>query len=86
MEAEKELKIETNKWLEKIKNERKKIKILSEMKMSSAVLRNIDAYIEDTIHFTEKGLFVQAFEAVIYAYGLLDAIKTLRIVQTNSQQ
>jgi hypothetical protein len=86
MELEKELRKETKKWLDKIKEERKGIKLVKETEKIGTVIRNIDAYIDDANHFIKKGLHVQAFEAVIYAYGLLDAIKTLKIAQTSSQQ
>lgn len=88
MDFDKELRKETKKWLKKIKEERKGIKLVKEMETSDIILTtniltNIDAYINDATHFLGKGVPIKAFEAVIYAYGLLDAIKMLKIAQTN---
>ena len=68
------LKRETKKWLEKVREERRKI---STGKDGQEILDNIDAYTKDCHHFLEKNMPVEAFEAVIYAYGMLDALKKL---------
>ncbi len=45
------------------------------------VRQNIEAYIRDARHFLDKGDLVRAFEAVIYAWGLLEACQHLGLVK-----
>ena len=75
------LKKETEKWLSRLEKERSSIKIISEDKKLRSVLKNVDAYISDTRHFLEKGDFIRAFEAVIYAWGILETCEHLGIVE-----
>ena len=75
------LKKETEKWLSKLEKERKSLRILKDSKELKAVLKNLDAYISDTRHFLEKEDFIRAFEAVIYAWGILEACEHLGIVE-----
>ena len=75
------LKKETEKWLSRLEKERSSIKIISEDKKLRSVLKNVDAYISDTRHFLEKGDFIRAFEAIIYAWGILETCEHLGIVE-----
>ena len=79
---EENLKKETIKWLARLKKERKTIHWNKE-KVS---LENVDAYMADCQHFLETGNLIEAFEAVIYAYGLLDMLKFLGHIQATSHQ
>jgi hypothetical protein len=45
------------------------------------VRQNIEAYIMDSRHFLEKGDLVRAFEAAIYAWGLLEACQHLGLAK-----
>lgn len=69
MEIEKKLVSETEKWKNKIEIERKKI--IAE-KSDKLFLKNIDAYISDCSHFLEKKMFIEAFEAIIWAWAYLE--------------
>ena len=69
------LKKETEKWLAKLEKERASLMIVSDMKEVPRVVKNMDAYIKDTRHFLEKGDFIRAFEAVIYAWGILETLE-----------
>ena len=71
----------TIKWLKKIEKERKKITIKNKDKETQKILKNIDAYINDCRHFNNKNMPIEAFEAVIYAYGMFD---TLNILERNN--
>jgi len=75
------LKKETEKWLAKLEKERSSMRILKDSRELKAVLKNLDAYIKDTRHFLEKGDFVRAFEAVIYAWGILETCEHLGLVK-----
>ncbi|MCJ7816781.1 MAG: DUF357 domain-containing protein [Candidatus Aenigmarchaeota archaeon] len=75
------LKKETEKWLSKLEKERSCLKIISQDRKILGVLKNLDAYISDTRHFLEKGDFIRAFEAIIYAWGILETCEHLGIVE-----
>ena len=77
MGIEDELKQETLKWLEKIKQEREKI---TPAEGNENFLKNIDAYISDSKHFLEKNDLIRAFEAVIWAWSQLEIGKDLGII------
>ncbi len=80
---ETKLRKETIKWLDRLKLERKNLKLI---KVDEKVLTNIDSYIKDCEHFLKEDILIEAFEAVIYAYGLLDMLKTLGYVEAKSHQ
>ena len=67
---EKQLKEETEKWLAKIKAERKKVKLIDSPKEN--LLKNIDAYISDSEHFLKKDDLIRAFEAVIWSWSIME--------------
>jgi hypothetical protein len=45
------------------------------------VRQNVEAYIRDARHFLRKGDLARAFEAVVYAWGLLEACQHLRLAK-----
>lgn len=61
---------ETKKWLERIKLELKDIKAVNER--GEEFLRNIEAYINDSEYFFEKGDLIRAFECVVWAWAWLE--------------
>lgn len=61
---------ETGKWLERLEQKAKRIKKISPN--AGWALENIHAYIADCRHFQEKGDFIRAFEAIVYAYGIYE--------------
>ncbi len=70
---EKELKEETEKWLEKIV----KVKITPASEKGKWMKENIEAYISDCRHFLEENDLVRAFECVIWAWAFLEIGKEL---------
>lgn len=78
MTLDKELKEETEKWLKRIKAERKKIALIGSKK---DFLRNIDAYISDSEHFLQKNDLIRAFEAVIWSWANLELGLQLNILK-----
>ncbi len=62
------LKKETSKWMNKLDN--LKIKLKNPKKHD--FLTNINAYISDSKYFLEKGDFVRAFEAIIWAWAWIE--------------
>ena len=75
------LRKETEKWLAKLEKERASLRIVSDMKEVPKVVKNLDAYISDTRHFMGKGDLVRAFEAVIYAWGILETLEHAGLVE-----
>jgi uncharacterized protein len=76
---EKDLLAETEKWLSKIKTERKKIVLADEKR--ATMLKNIDAYISDTEHFLKKNDLIRAFEAVIWAWAWIEILEQLDVIK-----
>ena len=68
-----DLKKETEKWTERIGKEMKSIKLSdpSDVKQKR-FLENIEAYIKDSRHFTEKGDLIRSFEAIIWSWANLE--------------
>jgi len=67
---EERLKTETEKWLARIEEKTKNIKPINSR--AKWAMENIQAYIADCKHFQKKGDLVNAFEAVVYAYGIYE--------------
>jgi hypothetical protein len=76
------LKKETEKWLAKLEKERPLLRVSRGPleKSAKSAVKNMDAYISDTRHFMEKGDFIRAFEAVIYAWGILETLEHAGLV------
>lgn len=73
------LKEETEKWLEKIKKE--KIEPKKTSRELDEQITNIKAYISDCRHFLKEGDYVRAFEAVVYAWGILETCQRLGLLK-----
>lgn len=69
MELKEQLISETKRWLEKIREERERIRLNDPGK--KIYLENMDAYISDSRHFLEQGELIEAFEAVIWAWAYM---------------
>ena len=80
MNTEQSIKKETEKWLLKIRAEIKGVKPSG--KKGEEFLENIQAYIEDSGYFMEKGDLVRSFEAVIWAWAILETTKELGLLKT----
>ena len=78
---EDQLRLETDKWLERAKDERKEIRLADETRKD--FLRNIDAYISDCEHFLKENKLILAFEAIIWAWSWISIGKELGIFKTD---
>ena len=77
--TEKTLENETKKWLKKLEG-----RLLVPIKETPEVneqITNIKAYQSDCKHFLEKGDLVRAFEAIIYAWGILETLERLGLLK-----
>lgn len=70
-ETQEKLKKETEKWLERLDSE------LQDVDESVDQMENVLAYRDDTEHFLEEEDFIRAWEAVIYAWGILETLQRL---------
>ena len=77
MSTEEKLIKETKKWLRKAKKKRKKIKTCK----NKDFLKNIDAYISDTNHFLENGEYIEAFEAIVWAWSWMEILEELKYIE-----
>lgn len=73
---------ETVKWLEKLREEIKHVKLTKKLdkKAMSEVLENIHAYISDCEHFLKKNDLPNAFEAIVYAWGIYETCLRLDLL------
>ncbi|PSH00398.1 MAG: DUF357 domain-containing protein [Nanohaloarchaea archaeon SW_7_46_7] len=69
--TQEKLKQETEKWLEKLEEE------LEGLDRDVEQMENVLAYRDDTRHFLEQEDFVRGWEAVIYAWGILETLQRL---------
>jgi hypothetical protein len=76
------LESETVKWLTKIEDQVSQMGVTGEFdkKKLDTVIENIHAYIKDCKHFMEKRDLINAFEAVIYAWGILETCQHLGLI------
>ena len=69
--TQKKLEKETQKWLEKLDQK------LEDKDKSVDQMENVLAYRDDTKHFLEEEDYIRAWEAVIYAWGILETLESL---------
>lgn len=69
--TQEKLEEETEKWLEKLN------KRLEGKNKSVEQMENVIAYRDDTKHFLAEGDYIRAWEAVIYAWGILETLERL---------
>jgi len=80
LSIEKVLERETLKWTEKLEERIKHLRITNKSDVKD-IIENIRAYIKDSQHFLMKKDFVNAYEAIIYAWGLYDALRKLNLIE-----
>lgn len=79
----KTLKAETEKWLARLEKEAEGLAPTDgwdNEKVRNSIT-NVHAYIKDSRHFLGKGDMIRAFEAVVYAYGILETCQRLGVVK-----
>ncbi len=77
--TEKQLREETKKWLLRIREKRRGV--IAKEKKAEEHLKNMDAYISDSQYFLEKNDLVRAFEAVVWAWAILDTLEKLELIE-----
>jgi len=81
-ETESELKKETEKMLKKLEQEIKHTKPTDRLdsKAIKEAMENVHAYISDCKHFQQKNSLIHAFEAIVYAWGILDTLQRCHLI------
>ncbi len=77
-----ELKRETLKWLERAEKRIKTLK--AEEVRGKKFLENVNAYIQDSRWFLEKGDLVRAFECVVWAWAWIEIGEDTGILSESS--
>ncbi len=82
-ELEDTLRQETDKWLARLEDAYSSFSLTGKLpdKELKPIRENIEAYIKDSRFFIQKGDLVRAFEAVVYAWGLLEACQHLGLIK-----
>lgn len=75
-ETEKELEKEIDKWSEKLEEKLKNFEV--EREEFKEFKKNIKAYYEDSKHFKEEGDFIRSFEALVWAWAILDTLEKMK--------
>jgi len=83
MELEETLREETGKWLARLEEAYSGFEPTGKLpeKDLKPIRQNVEAYIKDARYFLGKNDLVRAFEAVVYAWGLLEACQHLGLVK-----
>ncbi len=69
--TQEKLEEETREWLEKLESR------MEERDSEVEQMENVKAYRDDTYHFLEEEDYIRAWEAVIYAWGILETLERL---------
>ncbi|MBI4173521.1 MAG: nucleotide exchange factor GrpE, partial [Candidatus Aenigmarchaeota archaeon] len=85
MHAEQRLESETLKWLGKLQERVKGLPKASDSKVA-AELENVHAYLKDCQHFLDRKDYVNAFEAVIYAWGILETMERMGLLEQDGKR
>ncbi len=73
---------ETHKWLGRLQAELPDVRYDKKNKKAAEVFRNLKAYIADTSYFLKKKDYLRAFEAVVYAWGILETGRMAGVLTT----
>jgi hypothetical protein len=74
-ETQEELEDMTREWLDRLECRDRKLDY------NESHTKNIEAYRKDAYHFLDQEDYVRAFEAVIYAWGILETLERLTETQ-----
>ena len=68
---------EITKWLEKLEPMLDQIEV--DGSKGEAMLQNMRAYVDDSRHFLENGKLVKSFEAMVWAWAIMELCQELEI-------
>lgn len=83
--TDEKLESETRKWLAKLEEQMKKSQLAKDSPLEKKVLdnsmANVNAYVRDCRHFLNKKDYVNAFEAIIYAWGIFETLERIGLLE-----
>ena len=82
--TDEKLRLETEKWLAKLEEKMEGHKLVRgslESRVLDNVMENVSAYVKDCRHFLEKKDYFNAFEAIIYAYGIWETLERMELLR-----
>lgn len=83
-DTDEKLESETGKWLSKLEKQMKKSQLAKgsplEKKVLDNSMTNVNAYVKDCKHFLSKKDYVNAFEAIIYAWGIFETLERMGLL------
>lgn len=81
--AKDKLKHQTFRWLAKLEKEAQKIEPTGKIDRASTenAMQNIKAYVSDCKHFIKKKDWINAYEAIIYAWGIYETCLRAGIIR-----
>ncbi|MBM3303920.1 MAG: DUF357 domain-containing protein [Candidatus Aenigmarchaeota archaeon] len=77
------LRSETEKWLSKLEEKMQGAELVKgwlESRVLQNAMDNVNAYVRDCRHFLEKRDYFNAFEAIIYAYGIWETLERMNLL------
>ncbi len=79
---EDELRQEIEKWYAKAVEKRKLLRLVDDAQED--FLKNIDAYLLDSRHFLKQNDLIRSFEAVVWAWSIMEICLELRVFADES--
>jgi hypothetical protein len=85
--TEDSLKRETTKWLAKLERDLKHVRSTGRLadEQFKEAMENIRAYISDCKYFSEEGDLINAFEAIVYAWAILETMQRCGLITTTKR-
>ena len=83
-DTDSKLKSETERWLVKLEGKMEGNRLVKgsiESRVLDNAMENVSAYVKDCHHFLEKKDYFNAFEAVIYAYGIWETLERMNLLE-----
>jgi hypothetical protein len=83
-DTDEKLRSETEKWLARLEEKMAGTRLVKgslESKVLGNAMENVNAYIKDCHHFLENKDYFNAFEAVIYAYGIYETLERMNLLE-----
>ena len=84
-DTDSKLESETRKWLARLEEQMKETAIVSDSPLEKKVLdnsmTNVHSYVKDCRHFLSRNDFINAFEAIIYAWGIYETLERMGLVR-----
>ena len=84
---EERLDSETQKWLARLERRMRSVHVADHQKAAKVKneMANVQAYMKDCSYFLGKKDYLNAFEAVIYAWGILETLERIGLAKAKGK-